>query len=147
MWAMRTPFKIFLLVKDLDGNALTGLDVAGAVDLGKGATVEELANFIAAEEKGLVVFPGIGPGDGCGGCCWRPPWMRSRGRVGKQGFMLESTSDLSFEGDGDSLLRGLLVLVSSCWAKKNLKARIDSPHPNLCFQFETDAIQVAFGSK
>jgi len=147
MWTMRTPFKIFSLSKILTATPSLDFDIAGVVDLGKGATVEELANYIAAEEKGLVVFPGIGPGDGCGGCCSRPPRVRSRGRMGKQGFMLESTSDLSFEGDGDSLLRGLIVLVSSCWAKKNLKARIDSAHPDLCFQLETDAIQVAFGSK
>lgn len=42
-----------LLVDDLDGDALIGLDVACMVDLGEGTVTQKLADLEAAEEKGL----------------------------------------------------------------------------------------------
>lgn len=48
-----------LLVDDLDGDVLPGLDVAGVVDLGEGAVAEELADLVPAEEQALGLLLGL----------------------------------------------------------------------------------------
>ncbi|KAF5474539.1 hypothetical protein F2P56_006430 [Juglans regia] len=49
-----------LLVDNLDGDALVGLDVAGMIDLGKGTMAKELTDLKAAEEQGLSFLLGGG---------------------------------------------------------------------------------------
>lgn len=49
-------FEDLLLVDDLDGGGLVGLEVASVVDLREGSVAQELADLVTAQEEGLVLL-------------------------------------------------------------------------------------------